>query len=338
MGVANTKLLISFLPRSAASSLMTSSRSPRVGACRSFWLGAAARPRASCYRRTAHRLQQQLQACRAAGLPFRLAFAGRLRSAGRAAPTCRGRAAVITATFLQPMMRTRAQVKEVVRVHAELIPYSRQPRTAAHARQGTSSRRARLAMRRRSHASGPFAPMLRLRRDRSSLPMRSLPWPARAVSNRGRSSWPVSRNATSERSATRCATATSRARSSSSHWHTSGSASTIRCSRFGQRAAHIAAKNEALLTVADRCRRRREHEERVGERSLHRARQRGRVHSSIPSGARCHTDAERGGAARLVRRAAEARERRCRARSRARRRRPAAAPRGEDRRNCRLPA
>ena len=73
---------------------------------------------------------------------------------------------------------------------------------------------------------------------------------------------------------------------------------------FGQRAAHIAAKNAATAHGADRRRRGREQEKRVGERPLHRARQRRRGHRAIPVGARCGADAERGSAARLVRRAA----------------------------------
>jgi hypothetical protein len=50
-------------------------------------------------------------------LLFSLAFTGRLRSAGRAAPPCHN-GCHTRATFLQPMMRTRAILKEVVRVHS----------------------------------------------------------------------------------------------------------------------------------------------------------------------------------------------------------------------------
>ena len=68
-------------------------------------------------------------------LVFPSASAGRLQSAGRAAPTCHGPVAAHHATFLQPTMRTRAVLKEVVRVHASIRAF---PPTS---NSSTSSRR-----------------------------------------------------------------------------------------------------------------------------------------------------------------------------------------------------
>ena len=95
-----------------------------------------------------------------------------------------------------------------------------------------------------------------------------------------------------------------------SRWTTCARAINDPMFAFGQRAAHIAAKNAALLTLlldagAD-----------VNLKSdwengpLHRARQRRRGHGALPARARRDADAERRGAARLVRRAAGARRRR----------------------------
>ena len=177
-----------------------------------------------------------------------------------------------------------------------------------------------------------------LRRDRSSSPMRSLPSRAKA----GFESWPKLVADLQERDVKAFCDAVRGGDIPGTQRLLALAHVRKRINdpmfAFGQRAAHIAAKNETMLSDADRRRRRREPEKRLGERPLHRARQRQRGHRAIPPGARGDTDAERGGAPRLARRAAGARGRRRSARSRAGRRRSAAAPRGEDRRDCRLPA
>ena len=146
---------------------------------------------------------------RAAGLLFRSAFTGRLQSAGRAAPTCRTPLAVATPTFLQPMMRTRALVeggRPCPHRHTRPIipPISS---SSASARKICCVRLVP-AMRRRSRASGPFAPIFPLGRDGCCLPMHSLPWHGKRVSNRGQNLSLISIRATWTRSATRCVAAT----------------------------------------------------------------------------------------------------------------------------------
>ena len=125
---------------------------------------------------------------------------------------------------------TGALLKEVVRVHAEPVPFPvnlEQQRKLAKdllraARDGDAAALARIRAVRPDAAA---------RRDRSSLPMRSWPSPARPASSRGRSSSPISRSATSRRSATRCVHGDIvGACNGSSHRHTSGNGSTIRCS------------------------------------------------------------------------------------------------------------
>ena len=153
-------------------------------------------------------------------------------------------------------------------------PTSRQPRTATQARQGSDSRSAPRATRRRSRASWRFAltpaPPRSLKLADAQLDSR----PRGRLRRRGRSSSAdlQERDVKAFCEAVRHGDIPAvRQLLASPHVRKRINDPMF---AFGQRAAHIAAKNAAMLTVADRRRRRREPEERMGERPLHRARQR----------------------------------------------------------------
>ena len=233
---------------------------------------------------------------------------------------------------------TGALLKEVVRVHAELVPRSRQPRTATQAREGSDSRRAR---RRRGGARahpggslgrrGAAATAQACRRAACRRPRGRLRVVAEA-----RRRLPRTRRQGILRSRARTATLT-RAQQLLASPHVRKRINDPMFD-FGQRAAHIAAKNAAMLkmlidagadvnlksdwengpyTVLDNA-------DEDTARFL------------LARGAKLTPNV----AARLgwfdELRATGGRRRR--ARSRARRRRAAAAPRGEDRCDRRLPA
>ena len=167
-------------------------------------------------------------------------------------------------------------MKEVVRVHTEPVPVSPISNSSTSSRKICSAPRV-TAMRRHSPASAPCAA------DAGSAerPLQLADAQLTLAREAGFDSWPKLVADFHERDFTAFAQAvqagdTARVRQQLALEHVRARVNDPTFA-FGQRAAHIAAKNEPLLDGASRRRRRRQPEERVGERPLHRARQRRRA-------------------------------------------------------------